>query len=180
MTNCLKYFDIAEFEKVSIGEYIRARSKFDGYDDQANETLIEMYTQEWNNIRLPARATEGSAGYDFFLPYDIEISEHPIAFPTGICCDINPGWVLMLYPRSGLGFKYGMRLSNSTGVIDSDFYHNPDNEGHIAAKFYAADKPVELKAGDRFMQGIFLPFGTVVGDHAGGSRTGGVGSTGLR
>ena len=119
MTNCIKYFDIAEFEKVSIGEYIRARSKFDGYDDQANETLIEMYTQEWNNIRLPARATEGSAGYDFFLPYDIEISEHPIAFPTGICCDINPGWVLMLYPRSGLGFKYGMRLSNSTGIIDA-------------------------------------------------------------
>lgn len=85
--------------------------------------------------------------------------------------------MLALFPRSGLGFKYGLRLVNTTGIIDSDYF-GAENEGHIAAKL-VADTPVELKAGDRFMQGILLPYGIATNDHILlAHRDGGFGSSG--
>lgn len=176
----IKLAGIAEFERVSFAEYCKARDpeSLGGYDDLGKDAIMDMLYDEWDHIKLPTRATSGSAGYDFYLPHSVRLDNVPRIIRTGICCAMRQGWVLLLFPRSGLGYKYGVRLSNATGVIDADFYHNPDNEGHISAKMYAADKPVSLDAGDRFMQGVFVPYGTVIDDSAAGVRQGGTGSTG--
>ena len=106
-----------------------------------------------------------------------------IKIPTGIKCKIDRDYVLKLYPRSGLGFKYRLQLNNTVGIIDSDYYGNENNEGHIMAKITNdsnENKTVEIKAGTGFMQGIFVEFGITVDDDADGVRTGGFGSTNKR
>jgi dUTP pyrophosphatase len=88
-------------------------------------------------------------------------------------------WVLMCFPRSGLGFKFRLQLNNTVGIIDSDYYYS-DNEGHIFLKITNDTnefKTVEVKAGDGFAQGIFVPFGITEDDDANGIRNGGFGST---
>lgn len=95
---------------------------------------------------------------------------------------MNEDYVLKLYPRSGLGFKYRLQLNNTVGIIDSDYYYS-DNEGHIFAKITNDSnegKTVELKAGDGFMQGIFLEYGITIDDDATEIRNGGFGSTSAR
>ena len=99
--------------------------------------------------------------------------------PTGIRCEMQEDWVLKLYPRSGLGFKFRLQLNNTVGIIDSDYFHS-DNEGHIFAKITNdsnENKTLELKAGDSFMQGVFVEYGITVDDDADGVRNGGFGST---
>lgn len=131
----------------------------------------------YDNIRLPSRATVGSAGYDFYLPEPVVIGTTPVLVYTGVRVRLDDGWMLAIFPRSGLGFKYGVRLVNTTGIIDSDYF-NADNEGHIALKLVAST-PVELKAGDRFAQGIIMPYGIATNDKIlMGHRAGGFGSTG--
>ncbi|MDO4483379.1 MAG: deoxyuridine 5'-triphosphate nucleotidohydrolase [Clostridia bacterium] len=133
------------------------------------------------SIPLPRRATSGSAGYDFVTPVDVTVAPgEDKLIPTGIRCEMQPGWVLLLFPRSSIGFKYDVRLSNTVGVIDSDYFH-ADNEGHIMVKLRnPGPKPLVLSAGDRFCQGIFLPYGITTDDAADGERTGGMGSTGKK
>lgn len=132
----------------------------------------------YDDLALPRRATVGSAGYDFFAPLSVELNPgDTVKLPTGIRARIDPGWVLMLFPRSGLGFKYRAMLNNTVGVVDSDYF-DARNEGHIFIKLYnAGDKPLRLDAGDAFAQGVFLPFGLTEDDAADGARTGGFGST---
>ena len=92
---------------------------------------------------------------------------------------MQPEWVLHLYPRSGLGFKFRLQLNNTVGIIDSDYF-NSDNEGHIFAKITNDSnegKVLKLQAGEGFMQGIFLEYGITEDDDAGGVRNGGFGST---
>ena len=101
---------------------------------------------------------------------------HVFKFPTGIRCKMDRGWVLLLTPKSGLGFKYGTRLLNTIGVVDEDYYHS-DNEGHIMVGL-TVDKPLDIKAGQKIMQGIFLPYGITYGDMTKEKRNGGFGSTG--
>lgn len=171
---------IAEFSKVSLDQYLTdcmAPYNFELDQDISKDDIMSKLAADWNNIQLPCRSTKGSAGYDFFIPKDIVISAHPKIVFTGIRCRIDPGWVLMCVPRSGLGFKRGLRLRNTVGVIDSDYY-NALNEGHIAA-CVSSDSITELKSGDRFMQGIFVPFGITVDDEADSERSGGFGSTGI-
>lgn len=163
---------IAEFERVSLRRFTEDWLKnFSGTE----ETVRTVY----DGIRLPERATAGSAGYDFFLPADMTLKKgESIVIPTGIRARIEEGWVLNLYPRSGLGFKYGFCLANTVGIIDSDYY-NADNEGHIMAKVSVTSDGLALAAGKAFMQGVFLPFGITVSDSAEGMRSGGFGSTGV-
>lgn len=158
---------MASFYKVS-------REKFQGRGFLDPAVVDDIYS----SIKLPRRSTTGSAGYDFFLPYDVELQPgESIVVETGIRCEMYVGWVLMLYPRSGLGFKYKLRLANTTGVIDSDYFYS-DNEGHIMAKLCnEGDKPIHLQAGTAFMQGVFLQYGTTLEDDADGVRNGGFGST---
>lgn len=158
---------IAKFEKVSLGQFR------EGY---SGENAEEVY----DALKLPKRATSGSAGYDFFAPFDIELKPGETAkVPTGIRVKIAEGWLLSLYPRSGLGFKFRLRLDNTVGIIDSDYYFS-DNEGHIFAKITNESndgKTVKIAAGTGFMQGIFTEYGITEDDGADGVRNGGFGST---
>lgn len=151
------------------------------------ETLLPVKIQAdireiYQGIRLPQRATGGSAGYDFYAPVEIALQPgESIRIPTGICVQMNEGWVLTCYPRSGLGFRYRLQLDNTVGVIDSDYFYS-DNEGHIQAKLTndsREGKSLLIPAGTGFMQGIFLEYGITVDDEAQGVRNGGLGSTGL-
>ena len=132
------------------------------------------------DIKLPKRATKGSAGYDFFSPIDFELQPgETIKFPTGIRCLIDEGWFLAIVPRSGLGFKYRLQLDNTIGIIDSDYSHS-NNEGHIFMKLTndsKENKTLSIKKGTAIAQGIFLPYGITYDDNADGIRNGGFGST---
>lgn len=131
-------------------------------------------------VRLPRRATAGSAGYDFFSPADFTLAPgETILLPTGVRARIDDGWVLLLYPRSGLGFKYRLQLNNTVGVIDSDYF-GAKNEGHIMLKLTNASnegRVLAVRAGDAVAQGIFMPYGVCVDDDACARREGGFGST---
>ena len=168
--------NIAMFQKVSFEEYKKARQKmFTVVGEYSDEELFE----EWKNIKLPQRATIGSAGYDFSMPMTIDLAsgEH-VLIPTGIRAKIAEGWVLMLFPRSGLGTKFGFALDNTVGIIDSDYFH-ADNEGHIMAKVHV-DNMLRLSEGERFVQGVFIPFGIACNGNTTVARHGGFGSTGTK
>lgn len=134
----------------------------------------------YQGIRLPKRATSGSAGYDFYAPIEIALQPgESILLPTAIRVQMDEGWVLTCYPRSGLGFRYRLQLDNTVGVIDSDYFYS-DNEGHVLAKITndsREGKSLLIPAGTGFMQGIFLEYGITVDDEAQGTRNGGLGST---
>ena len=131
-------------------------------------------------IRLPKRATKGSAGYDFFTPFPIALNPgKTVKVPTGIRAEMQENWVLKCYPRSGLGFKYRLQLNNTVGIIDSDYFYS-ENEGHIFAKITNDSnekKVLELDAGKGFMQGIFVEYGITMDDDVSEERNGGFGST---
>lgn len=165
---------IAKFEKVSEEQFIKDWKN--AFPECSDEEIMDIY---WD-IRLPQRATKGSAGYDFYAPCDFEIKPgQQVLIPTGIRVRMEESYVLMLFPRSGLGFKYRLQLNNTTGIIDSDYYH-ADNEGHMFCKLLndtRENKTVELKKGTGMVQGIFVPFGITEDDSADAVRTGGFGST---
>jgi dUTP pyrophosphatase len=162
---------IARFEKVSFEQFL---SGFDG--EFSLEEIKEMY----ENLQLPRRATKGSAGYDFFAPFDITLKPgQTIKVPTGIRAYMEDMWVLKLYPRSGLGFKFRLQLNNTVGIIDSDYYYS-SNEGHIFAKITNDSnegKTVSIKKFTGFIQGIFLEYGITYDDEVEEIRDGGFGST---
>ena len=165
---------IAQFFKVSKENYIQAiRGDFPAYDEVSAEKVYE-------ELKLPMRATKGSAGYDFYAPFSFTLAPgETIKIPTGIRAKMEEGWVLQLFPRSGLGFKFRLQLNNTVGIIDSDYFYS-DNEGHIFAKLTNdtnENKTVELGKGTGFMQGIFVEYGITVDDDAQGIRNGGFGST---
>ncbi len=138
----------------------------------------EQFNNEgYSEIKLPLRATAGSAGYDFFAPYDFTLEAGgEIIIETGIRAKIAEGWVLVILPRSGSGFKFGVRLANTAGVIDSDYF-GADNEGHIKIKLVGGNRDYSVKKGEAFAQGIFLPFGITEDDECQAQRHGGFGST---
>lgn len=131
-------------------------------------------------LRLPERATKGSAGYDIFCPVTITLKPGQEAkIPTFIKIILNDGEFLAIFPRSGLGFKYYCRLANSVGIVDKDFAYS-DNDGHIWVKIRnEGDKDMTIKAGEAMAQGIILSFLMVDGDSYdnGEVRNGGFGST---
>ena len=165
---------IARFEKVSPRQFVA--DWISTFPQQSVEQALLAYEQ----IQLPRRATSGSAGYDFFAPVGFELpAGGGIKIPSGIRAIIEEGWVLTLYPRSSLGFKFRSQLDNSVGVIDSD-YARSDNEGHIFLRMTndsREGKGLRVPSGAAFAQGIFLPFGITVDDDAQGIRNGGFGST---
>lgn len=165
---------IARFEKVSYEEFKKGYTKQNG---NCNEDLIK---EIYDKILLPKRATIGSAGYDFFMIEDKNLSNNQtITIPTGIRAYMEPGFVLKIYPRSSLGFKARVQLDNTVGIIDSDYYYS-SNEGHIFIKITCdakEEKTILLKQGTGFAQGIFLEFGITYDDCVEEVRNGGMGST---
>ena len=167
---------VGRFEKVSYEQFHAEVVAQCGKNRFSDEDLRCYYEE----LKLPERKTVGSAGYDFHAPFDFEIPcGRSFAFPTGVRCKMDKGWFLALFPRSGLGFQYRMRLDNTVGIIDSD-YSESDNEGQMMAKFSNDShdgKPIVIKRGEAYMQGIFIPYGITTNDMATGLRNGGFGST---
>ena len=158
---------IAQFMTVS-------RARFDADWRNAFDGIPSPY----DTLKMPRRATAGSAGYDFYVPATLTLDPgETVKVPTRMRCRIEPGWVLMLFPRSGLGFKYRLRLDNTVGVIDADYF-GAKNEGHIFIKLTnEGTRLLTLNAGEAFAQGVFLPFGITEDDAASEARVGGFGST---
>lgn len=166
-----------KFEFVSINQFAEAAADvLNTYSDYIHDAAIEPAV-----FKLPKRATKLSAGYDIFSPFSFHLKPNDeIKIPTGIRVLMNEGEALLIYPRSGLGFKYYERLANGVGVIDAD-YSQSDNEGHIFVKIRndSKDKTMVVKAGEAFCQAIFTPFLLVDDDNFedGENRNGGFGST---
>ena len=165
---------IAKFHKVSYEQFK------EGWKDTFGETEEEKIQEIYDGIKLPKRATSGSAGYDFYAPVTLTLKPgETVKVPTGIRVEMEENWVLKCYPRSGLGFKYRLQLNNTVGIIDSDYFYS-DNEGHIFAKITNdtnENKTVEIPEGTGFMQGIFVEYGITVDDDVTSVRNGGFGST---
>lgn len=164
---------IARFEKVSFEQFQKDWMK--AFPQTADVKAV------YDSIKLPQRATSGSAGYDFYAPADVAFNRgESVLVPTGIRVAIAEGWVLSIYPRSGLGFKHRVGLDNTVGIIDSDYY-NSSNEGHIMIKMncdaHDEGHVACVDGGDGFAQGIFTPFGITEDDNSTGVRDGGFGST---
>lgn len=130
------------------------------------------------DIKLPTRATEHSAGYDFYSPIDITIQPNEsVMIWTDIKANMYYDNALLLIPRSSMG-KHPIMISNTVGLIDSDYYNNESNDGNIGFRLLnIGSTPYEIKIGDRIGQGVFIKYGTVKNDDAIGVRSGGFGST---
>ena len=151
----------AKFEKVS----------FETFGDYGTRAT-------YDEIKLPKRATAKSAGYDFFAPTAITVAPHEtVTVATGIRALMPSNWCLMLFPRSGLGFKYKLRLNNTVGIIDAD-YSDSENQGHIFIRMTnESDTPLNISQGSAFAQGIFVQYLLTEDDDATDTRNGGLGST---
>jgi dUTP pyrophosphatase len=165
---------IAKFEKVSFEQF--KKDWIDTFDAMSVEDIKVVYDE----IKLPKRATCGSAGHDFYSPIYFNLPPNrTIIIPTGIRCLMEDGWVLKLYPRSGLGFKYRLQLNNTVGIIDEDYAYS-DNEGHIFMKLTNSSnegKVLSINAGEGIAQGIFVEYGVTIDDDVDTIRNGGFGST---
>lgn len=150
------------FKKVTLKQYLESGGNEADYD----------------GIKLPVRATAGSAGYDFFAPQSFSLAPgESVRIATGIRCIMDGDRVLLILPRSSLGFKYSLMLNNTAGVIDSDYYL-AENEGHIMIKMTnRGTQPLSVEKGAAFAQGLFVKYYLTDDDEASGTRTGGFGST---
>ena len=187
---------IARFEKVSYNEFVRAykpiwveaqRIAQEVPEGESFGYSIEEFERDcksiYDRIQIPKRSTIGSAGYDFFFPYGkVELPAGASVFiPTGIKVKIASNWVLIEAPRSGMGMKYRIQLDNTIGVVDSDYYNNEENEGHIFIKITNDSRDGSscvIDEQSRFCQGFFVPYGITVDDNVTDKRAGGLGSTG--
>ena len=186
------------FEKVSYTQFMEDMiAEYPYFAKLEHEEELRNY---YDNIKLPTRSTEHAAGYDFYSPFPFKMDAGTtVKIPTGIRVDIDSNWWLLLCPKSGHGFKNQIHLANTIGVDDADYYYS-DNSGHIFIKLVMPhnivtragnrlfDKiidtyiPSELKIeqGEKFAQGIFLPYGVTSNDELTEKKTrkGGLGSTG--
>ena len=154
------------FEKISFDQFVK---------DVTDDRML------YDSIELPKRSTKNSAGYDIKSIENgiIKPGEYK-RFKTGLKVSMNPDEVLYIYSRSSLGYKHGVTMVNSVGVIDSDFYNNSDNEGHFSVCLInQGTEDFEVKIGDRIAQGVFMKYLIVDNEEEIESvRNGGFGSTG--
>ena len=174
---CCKYCGMSAVCKHVCGaDPIECGDSIEVYDRK-----FELTSNAPEFVKLPTRKTKGSAGYDFYLPFTITVPAHGYSeiVPTYVKAYMPKDEVLLLHIRSSIGLLKGITLANNTGIIDSDYVDNPENEGNIGLRLYNhTDKPVVLRAGERVMQGIFIKYQTVDNDITTEERKGGTGSTG--
>ena len=175
-----------KFEKISLEQF-----KKDMKANYPNLTDTEI-EDKYNRIQLPKRGSKYSAGYDIYSTMDCTFFGNtgivpsifgvsgPKVIPTGIKAVMPGNMFLNIVPRSGLGFKSGVSLANTIGIIDSDYYNNDKNEGHIMIMFVPGFDKLDVKEGDRIAQGIFTKYYTTDDDEAQDDRKGGFGSTGSK
>ncbi len=165
---------VGKFEKVSFEQFAK------DYKDCFSNTSDEEIKRIYDDIKLPRRATKGSAGYDIYSPIDFSLQPgEQIKFPTGIRAKMNEDWVLCIFPRSSWGFKFRLQMNNTVGIIDSDYYYS-DNEGHIFHRLTndsKEGKTFKIEKGVAITQGIFMPYGITEDDDVQEVRNGGLGST---
>ena len=170
---------VGKFEKVSFEEFLFAMRNW--AEEYNKDAIVSDIRESYDRIKLPTRATGGSAGNDFASTLSFTLAPHQtIKIPTGIRVKIDDGWFLACYPRSGLGFKYRLQLDNTVGIIDGDYYYS-DNEGHIFFKMTNDNydnKSITVNEGDKIAQGIFGIYGITYDDDVESKRNGGFGSTG--
>lgn len=150
--------------------------------NQFNKDFKNIDTK-YEDIIIPKRSTKFSAGYDFYMPYDLTVKKNEVVLiPTGIKVMLNSDEFLGIYIRSSLGFKYNLRMCNQVGIVDSDYYNNPSNEGHIFVKLKnEGDNDIILKKYDRYVQGIIQKYYIVDNEkEVEDIRVGGIGSSGRR
>ena len=142
--------------------------------------IVSAYRER--QISLPQRKTARSAGYDLAAAEAVELLPGKVALvPTGLKAYMQANEYLGLHIRSGLALTHALSLINGQGIVDADYYDNPDNEGHIMIACYnTTDTPCALEKGERVGQGIFMAYLTVSDDAADGIRSGGIGSTGTK
>lgn len=170
---------VGKFEKVSYEQF--RKDWLNTYNEPSDEELRteEAIRDAYDTLNLPERGTRGSAGYDFFSPLDFVLDpDEDINIPTGIRAFMIEGFYLECVPKSGLGFKYYVRLANTVGTVDEDYAYS-SNEGHIFVKIRnEGDKRMVIHKGDKLFQGRFEIFGVTKSDKAETIRDGGFGSTG--
>ena len=167
---------VAEFEKISFNQWVADCAGI-SLDPSGNSAITPHSV--YNEIAIPERSTAQSAGYDFKIPYSVVIpANSTVKVLTGLRVKMNPDNVLLVFPRSSIGIKYGIGFANTIPVIDADYYY-AKNQGHMM--FFLknnSDSSVSLNAGDKICQGILTSYGITYSDNASGIRTGGFGSTG--
>lgn len=163
---------ISQFHKVSYEQFEKDWNET--FEDQSCNNISAIY----NSIKLPKRATVGSAGYDFFMPKDITLAPgRTIMIPTGIRVEMEHGWTGLIFPRSSMGIKQKMFISNTIPVVDNDYFFTV-NEGHVFIQIENKGvREIKLQCNDRFVQMVFLQFGITLDDNTEGKRLGGIGST---
>lgn len=142
------------------------------------EVVKDEFRKTEGEIKLPTRASEHSAGYDFYSPVDVTIQPNEsVLVWTDVKAHMYYDNVLLIFVRSSMG-KHPVVIANGTGIIDSDYYGNESTDGNIGFRLLnLGDKPYEIKVGDRIGQGVFVKYGTVKDDHTSNTRTGGFGSS---
>ena len=162
---------IAEFEKVSLEQYISDLKNF-----YSQSEIKDIY----GSIKLPARKTRRSAGHDFHMPFGVRIPAGGLAtIPTGVRCCMADNYVMFVFPRSSLGIKKNMVITNTVPVIDSDYYMNDGNEGHIFICIKnCGNETLRLESGEAFAQAVFIEYGVADNGDIETVRNGGIGSTG--
>ena len=170
------------FEKITREQWTKDMMDLYQFENPSKEHLEEI-NKLYDNIQLPKRATKYSAGYDFYVSGDVLIPmEHAGVIPTGIrwVCDKeeDKNKVLQIYPRSGIGFRTGVRLMNTVGIIDADYWEG-NNEGHIMVKLYnPMNASFEVEDGEAIVQGVITEYHTCDDEEEiVEKRTGGMGST---
>lgn len=144
------------------------------------KVVKDEYRKNSGDIKLPTRSDPRSAGYDFYSPIDITIQpgEKQLIW-TDIKAYMLPDEVLKLYVRSSMG-KYPVVIANGTGIIDSSYFENANNDGNIGFNLLnLSNKPYEIHIGDRIGQGVFGKYLVTDDDNATGERAGGFGSSGI-
>lgn len=162
------------FEKISFEQF----KKDTGYLCLRDDETKDIY----HAFNLPRRSTAKSAGYDVESLLDFTLLPgEEMLIPTGFKVEMHDDEMIKFYPRSGHGFKYYIRLANTVGIGDSDYYNNEGNEGHYWVKIRnEGDKLLAVSRGDKICQGIFEKYLIVDDDDFSGNvRTGGFGSTSL-
>ncbi len=164
---------VAQFEKVSFEQFKK------DWDNTSCDISEQVLKEIYDNIKLPERKTRYSAGHDFHVPCDFYIVPGGrVMIQTGIKCTMNSNYVMQIFPRSSLGIKKGMCISNTIPIIDAD-YINADNEGHIFISIEnRGTETIFLNTGDAFVQAVFIEYGIADGGKVDTERSGGIGSTG--
>lgn len=171
--------------KVGQFHYVSEKQKLKSITNIGKNNSFSLDSEFYlsNQFSLPRRGTVKSSGYDLYSPFEFVLKPGETIFiPLGINVEIENGRWLMCIPRSGVGFKYRIRLDNTVGNIDADYYMNENNEGEICLKITnCGTKDYEVKYNDRILQAVFVPFGITYDDEPISEiRTGGFGSTGVK